>query len=237
MPFLYFGKTSLYKGKPLFKILGHLKDFGRGRIVYRTIDYYDYPNEISFYRILYAQPEMDEQTLHGRVVAERIFRNRRRKEPHIISDIAFKPDFRLVPKDEEEAFCQWDQILDYDPVRDAPSKPKFMDMPPLLKEVIRRRKIQRGEKLEEDFFKLPAHKIYEGDFNLLDKVQGNNMNQYLDEHHSNYQNFDVNSIPESIKYERFHGGHTIGHKLYDGFLEGKGWEKTKEKLEAKAKFE
>lgn len=50
MPYLYYGKTSLYKGKPLFKILCNLKDFGRGRIVFRTIDYYDHPNDISFYR-------------------------------------------------------------------------------------------------------------------------------------------------------------------------------------------
>ncbi len=35
MPYQYFGQTSLCQGKPLFKILCRLKDFGRGRIVYR----------------------------------------------------------------------------------------------------------------------------------------------------------------------------------------------------------
>lgn len=94
MPYLYFGEKSLYSGKPLFKILCRLKNFGEGRIIYRTIDHYDYPGEISFYRILKAQPEMDEETLLGRVVAERVFRGIRYDYPHIISDKVHKPDFR-----------------------------------------------------------------------------------------------------------------------------------------------
>ncbi len=55
MPYQHFGKTSLYQGKPLFKILCRLKECGKGRIVYRTIDHYDHPGQISFYRILLAQ--------------------------------------------------------------------------------------------------------------------------------------------------------------------------------------
>ena len=145
MPYLYFGKTSLYKGKPLFKILCNLKDCGRGRIVYRTIDYHDHPNEISFYRILLAQPSMDDKTEEGRVVAERVYRGLRRKEPHVISNIAHKPDFRLVPKDEEEAFCQWDKVRDFDHARDAELKPKFAQMPPLMRLVIERNRKARGE--------------------------------------------------------------------------------------------
>ncbi len=117
MPYLYFGKTSLYKGRPLFKLLCRLKDFGRGRIVYRTIDQYDHPGEVSFYRILLAQPQMDSDTLHGRVVAERVYKGRRMKEPEVLSAVAHKPDFRLVPKDEEDSFCQWDKILDYEVIR------------------------------------------------------------------------------------------------------------------------
>ena len=53
---------------------------------------------------------MDPETLHGRVVAERVFRGLRQREPVVLSSVAHKPDFRLVPKDEEEAFCQWDKV-------------------------------------------------------------------------------------------------------------------------------
>ncbi len=63
---------------------------------------------------------MDEDTLRGRVVAERVYRGRRRPHPEVLSSVVHKPDFRLVPKEEEEQFCKWDTIRDYDPKVDAP---------------------------------------------------------------------------------------------------------------------
>lgn len=78
---------------------------------------------------------MDPETLHGRVVAERVLRGRRLPQPEVLSAAAHLPDFRLVPREEEESFCQWDKVKDYDPAVDAPTKPKHMEMPPLMKEV------------------------------------------------------------------------------------------------------
>lgn len=116
----------------------------------------------SWIRILLAQPEMDEKTLEGRVVAERVYRGLRRKEPVVLSDIAHKPDFRLVPKDEEADFCQWNKIRDFDLARDAERKPKFISMPPLMKKVLEKNRQKRGLAIEdESVFHLPAYKVYQ----------------------------------------------------------------------------
>ncbi len=46
MPYVRIGEPTIYKGKALFKILAHLKDFGRGRIIYRTSEYHHYPGKL-----------------------------------------------------------------------------------------------------------------------------------------------------------------------------------------------
>ena len=131
MPYVYIGHPSVYHGKRLFNILCQLKRFGQGRIVYRTTEQ-DHL-EPSFYRILLAQPEMDNKMHHGRVVAERVYQGRRRLEPFNLSEEAKFPDFNLVPKEEEETFCRWDRVKDFLWERDAELKPKYFEMPPLMK--------------------------------------------------------------------------------------------------------
>ncbi len=174
---------------------------------------------------------MDKETLHGRVVAERVYCGRRYKEPSVLSAVAHKPDFRLVPKEEEESFCQWDKIKDYDPTADAPRKPKYLEMPPLLKEVIRRRGGVGGAALateaeaEARDYRLHAHKIYTGDVILEDEVQPHSMRQFLDEKHSTYDDFDVSrDIPKEWGRERYNS--YVGRKRWMSFDErSKFWEK------------
>ena len=229
MPYLYFGKTSLYKGRPLFKLLCKLKDHGRGRIVYRTIDHYDHPGEISFYRILQAQPLMDSETLHGRVVAERVHRGLRRKEPVVLSSVAHKPDFRLVPRDEEEAFCQWDKVRDYDRERDAPVKPARAEMPPLLREFVARAREARGESINEEDFHLPAERVYRGEFNLdRDVVDTDDLGQHLTEEFSTHRDFDMGLVPEDWSMTT-RPSYEVGKKAWAGYMEGhKEWDVQKD---------
>jgi len=218
MPYLFFGKTSLCRGKPLFKLLCKLKDHGQGRIVCSTLEMDDFPGEISFYRVLLAQPLMDKDTLHGRVVAERVFKGRRYKEPVVLSSVAHKPDFLLIPKADEESFCQWDSILDYDKARDAPHMSKYIDMPPLLKEVVRRNRLARGESMREENFLLPAYKIYRGDFNIKeDETRPHHLRQYVDERHRTYEDFNQTSIPREWIMERLNL--PVGRRRWEGFLE------------------
>lgn len=51
MPTKYIGRTTLFKGKTLWEILGNLKDFGVGRYVVRNTFYQRYP-EPSYFKIL-----------------------------------------------------------------------------------------------------------------------------------------------------------------------------------------
>lgn len=49
--------------------------------------------------MLHAQPQMDEKTLEGNVVTERVFRSLRSTTPFVLSEEVALPDFRLVPRD------------------------------------------------------------------------------------------------------------------------------------------
>lgn len=55
MPYVYIGKTTYFKGKSLWEILGNLKNFGVGRIVVRS-RFENYP-EPSYFRIKKVIPE------------------------------------------------------------------------------------------------------------------------------------------------------------------------------------
>ena len=72
----YFGHPAKYHGKPLFHILSNLKNFGVGRIITRS-SYETEDKQVdiagpSFYRILWVQPLMDQESLLGSVVAEKV---------------------------------------------------------------------------------------------------------------------------------------------------------------------
>ncbi len=58
MPYVYIGRRNFYLGKTLWEIVGNLKNFGVGRILVRS-KFERYP-EVSFVRILRAEPLMDE---------------------------------------------------------------------------------------------------------------------------------------------------------------------------------
>lgn len=191
MPYVYIGHPSIYHGRKLFQILCQLKNYGQGRIVYRSTEQ-EHP-EPSFYKILLAQPEKDSKLQHGRVVAERVFRGLRRKEPFNLSEEAQYPDFKLVPKDEEDAFCKWDQIKDFVLERDAEAKPKYIEIPPLLKMVVERNRKARNE--AEGDLRLPAYKIYTGEHRLEDRVEPNSMAKYLTGRFEDYKDFDMEKVP------------------------------------------
>lgn len=223
MPYIYIGEKAIFHGRPLFKILSNLKNFGVGRIVYKNDDYVKHPDQIHFYRILLAQPLMDEKNMKGNVVAEKVFKGIRSREPVVISDLVERPDFRLVPKDEESAFCQLDKIKDYDVKTHAPTLPKSLEMGPLLREVLRRNKSEKGLEVREEDFRLPAHEIYRGDHNLEDKVSSHSLGRLIPETYRTFEDYDVNlKIPEEWNYERV--DYPVGRKQWIGFTEGFGWE-------------
>lgn len=155
----YFGAPARYHGKSLFHIICNLKDFGRGRIITRAS--FSRDEKPSFYRILFAQPLMDQKTEEGRAIVEKVRNGVRYTEPVDLSQIAALPDFMLVPKHLEQDFCQWETLRDYSPEKDYVVEPKFYTMPPLLRLVMEREMRSRGEEpASEESFLLPHYKTF-----------------------------------------------------------------------------
>jgi len=158
----YFGQPAKYHGKPLFHILANLKDFGRGRIVTRSVFEAEPSQEQqpSFYRILWAQPLMDTSTVEGRVVAEKVRKGVKYTEPVDLGNLAPVPDFRLVTRREEERFCKWDSLRDFSTDVDYVTEPKYFTVPPLLQLLMERNMAERGETPGEESFLLPHYKTF-----------------------------------------------------------------------------
>jgi len=155
----YFGHPARFHGKPLFHILSNLKNFGRGRIITRAGFKED--ENPSFYRVLFAQPLMDQKNEEGRVIVEKVRNGVKYTEPVDLSKIAPLPDFLLIPKDEENTFCKWSELRDYSVDKDYVSEPKYYTMPPLLKLYMEREMNKRGANFTEESFLLPHYKTYE----------------------------------------------------------------------------
>ena len=114
MPYVRIGLDPIHNGKRLFDLLCNLKNFGRERIIYSTLE--QKYQEPSFYRILLAQLEMDLDKPHtfgkekpwtqtgtsSRIVTERVYRGMRYTEPFNLTAELNKQmqfaDYRLVPK-------------------------------------------------------------------------------------------------------------------------------------------
>jgi len=158
----YFGQPAKYHGKPLFHILCNLKEFGKGRIVTRSaFEKEPTQSELpSFYRILWAQPLMDTNSMEGRVVAEKVRKGVRYTEPVDLAEIAPVPDFKLISRHIEEEFCKWEHLRDFSPEVDYVTEPKYFTVPPLLKLLMERNFAERGETPGEESFLLPHYKTY-----------------------------------------------------------------------------
>uniref|UniRef100_A0A0K8TRT1 Putative mitochondrial ribosomal protein s34 n=1 Tax=Tabanus bromius TaxID=304241 RepID=A0A0K8TRT1_TABBR len=125
----YVGRTTDFRGKTLWEIVGNLKNFGVGRIVVRSM-FERYP-EPSYMKILKveAMPPTEGDRL-VKVVVEKTFRGRTLPKPVVICSTSYKADYRLLPKNEETEYCKGaskvaEKIL-----------PRTIDLPPLLKEFI-----------------------------------------------------------------------------------------------------
>lgn len=151
----YFGAPAKYHGKPLFHIISNLKDFGRGRIITRAGFKDEKP---SFYRILFAQPLMDQKSEEGRAIVEKVKNGVRYTQPVDLSKIAPLPDFILIRKQDEESFCKWNSLRAYDPEVDVVVEPKHYTAPPLLRMLMEREMRARGETPDPDKLLLPHYK-------------------------------------------------------------------------------
>ncbi|KAJ8953990.1 hypothetical protein NQ314_007183 [Rhamnusium bicolor] len=138
MPYKYIGRTTSFKGKTLWEIVGNLKNFGVGRIVVRSV-FERYP-EPSYMKILKVETLPTPEVVS---VDKKTFRGKPFPRPIVIESSSYKTDYRLIPKVEEEKYCK--RIEE----KDVRIFPRTFEFPPIMKELILREMKEKGEKLTE----------------------------------------------------------------------------------------
>ncbi|XP_067001217.2 small ribosomal subunit protein mS34 [Anabrus simplex] len=144
MPIKYIGRTTDFKGKTLWEIVGNLKNFGVGRIVVRS-RFERYP-EPSYLKICKVETLPNEDPRKVRVWAEKVFRGRKYTNLVEVCSASYKADYRLLHKDEEEAYCRFEPSTD----KEERILPEAIQFPPLLKEVIMRDLRAKGQSVVEE---------------------------------------------------------------------------------------
>ncbi|XP_055843922.1 uncharacterized protein LOC129910529 [Episyrphus balteatus] len=124
----YIGRKTDFRGKPLWEILGNLKNHGVGRIVVRSM-FERYP-EPSYMKILKVEAVPNEETRKCRVTIERTFRGVTQPKPVVLYSSTYKADYRLIPKDEEADYCKCNVT------KEQLIVPREINFPPLLREFV-----------------------------------------------------------------------------------------------------
>ncbi|XP_050671940.1 uncharacterized protein LOC126970199 [Leptidea sinapis] len=141
----YVGRTTDFKGKTLWEIVGSLKGYGVGRIIVRHV-FQRYP-EPSFMKITKVETCPDEERRRVRVWVEKTFRGRRLPGLTEIYRTSYKTDYQLIPKDEEEKFMKSIAVHDFPDV----ILPNKIEMPPLMKKFIVKDHEKKGLEIIQDF--------------------------------------------------------------------------------------
>lgn len=141
MPIKLIGRTTDFKGKPLWEILGNLKNFGVGRLVIRN-RFQRYP-EPCYMRILKVagmplptEPYTDRKVM---VLVERVFRGHKNSKPVQLDSATYKADYQLVPKDQEHLY------LNNTKVPEMRILPRTTNLPPLFSQMVIRQMKEKGE--------------------------------------------------------------------------------------------
>lgn len=145
------GRTTNLYGKTLWEIIGNLRNAGIGRLITRN-SYARY-DEPCFFRVLSVEPTaqivrnycdtrlwstitcnsyilLQENKARKVIVhVEKIFRGKQYKEPVEIYGVSYKPDYRLIPKDEEQLW--WKRLASCKPREKL--VPGSIELPPLMK--------------------------------------------------------------------------------------------------------
>ncbi|XP_061388638.1 uncharacterized protein LOC133323697 [Musca vetustissima] len=127
----YIGRTTDFKGKTLWEIVGDLKDFGVGRLVVRNM-FQRYP-EPCYMRILKVDTvdaEDGDKPRKVKVTVEKTWRGVTLPKPVEIFSTSYKADYELVDKEDEHKYLQ-----NTAKVEEKILNP-FVEFPPLLREFI-----------------------------------------------------------------------------------------------------
>jgi len=123
----YIGRTTNFKGKTLWEIVGNLNNFGIGRYVIRSA--FQRYSEPSYMRILKVEALPHEENRKVRVYVERVFRGKRYEKPIELESTSYKADYQLMPR-------EWTPpALPEVKIREVPST---IELPTLMKEYFKR---------------------------------------------------------------------------------------------------
>ncbi|XP_063535250.1 uncharacterized protein LOC134745188 [Cydia strobilella] len=127
----YVGRTTNFQGKTLWEIVGNLKGFGVGRYIVRSV-FERYP-EPSFMKIVKVETCPDEERRRVKVWVEKTFRGKKLDKLTEIYRTSYKPDYKLIPKNEEAKL-----LAALEEVNQRPEVilPNTIEMPPLMKKFI-----------------------------------------------------------------------------------------------------
>ncbi|KAI4470283.1 28s ribosomal protein s34 mitochondrial [Holotrichia oblita] len=117
MPYKYIGRTHSFKGKTLWEIVGNLKNFGVGRLV---------------------------NLRKVKVLLEKTFRGVTNPKPVCIESASYKTDYCLIPKDEEQRYCQYKAPVTNEKI--FPSEPVVEPVMDIVYNDKKRRIAKEGEK-------------------------------------------------------------------------------------------
>ncbi|XP_047534971.1 uncharacterized protein LOC125069499 [Vanessa atalanta] len=142
----YVGRTTNFKGKTLWEIVGSLKNYGVGRIIVRSV--FQRYSEPSFMKIVKVETCPDEERRRVRVWVEKTFRGRKLPNLTEIYKTSYKPDYNLIPKDEEAKLFESAKI--YEKLPEA-ILPNSIEMPPLMKKFIVKDHEKKGLETIKEF--------------------------------------------------------------------------------------
>lgn len=145
MPFKYFGRTTDFKGKTVWEIIGNLKNLGVGRIIARSM-FERYP-EPSYLKIIKVETLPNEENRKVKIWVEKTFRGKKAPKLVEMCSVTYKTDFKLIPKDEEASYCQRKGVEIKSVERILPNAIPF---PPLLRELIINDLLLKGEVIKEE---------------------------------------------------------------------------------------
>ncbi|XP_067648411.1 small ribosomal subunit protein mS34-like [Eurosta solidaginis] len=129
----YIGRTTDFRGNTLWELVGNLRDFGVGRLVIRNM--FQRYEEPCYMRILKVDVKPHDPAKDPirkvAVTVEKVWRGVVSPKPVTIYRTSYKPDYELVPKEEESKYLNntkkvSEQILATE-----------VEFPPLFREFIR----------------------------------------------------------------------------------------------------
>ncbi|XP_049318191.1 uncharacterized protein LOC105234007 [Bactrocera dorsalis] len=129
----YIGRTTDFRGKSLWEILGNLRDYGVGRLIIRNkFQRYEEPCYMRILKVEVTPHDPAKDPIRKvAVTVEKTWRGVINPKPVTIYRTSYKPDYELIPKEEESKYTNNTKKVSEQILANS------IEFPPLLREFIR----------------------------------------------------------------------------------------------------